>query len=305
MMKNSYFSLNLLNIFVGLSQGSMLLKPFSKEFKKFNYDFFGIEKDLKGLNIKPECILVSQKIGNTLLFEWTQAPFSSKEEQLDRYLNTTPEKLYEAYVPFEATKSFDFFYVIDPKWVDQYENDKMDNGQISLFSFDNEELLLVPINNRLSSKEVNNFFREQIKFDRVPKIISIDFEHPNDDDLRRKIITIFVKFLLRSDTKTIVASEVAQEIFHQKYWNKLGKDKKSFLINKTIETMSGIIKHKALMQAIEEKARKGNDKTWTIKQVDQSEKIRVAKKIQEISKTIKTDGRYQKDFQFNHFITVE
>lgn len=304
MMKNSYFSLNLLNIFVGLSHGSMLLKPFSKEFKKFNYNFFGIEKDLKGINIKPECILVSQKIGNTLLFEWTQAPFNSKEEQLDRYLSTTPEKLYEAYIPIEASKSFDLFYVIDPKWVDQYENDKLDNGQISLFSFDNEKLLLVPIANRLSSEEVKSFFAEQMKFDRVPKIISIDFEHPNDDDLRRKIIAIFVKFLLRSDTKNIIASEIAQEIFHQKYWNKLGKDKKAFLINKTVDTMSGIIKHKALMQVMEEKARKGSDKVWIIKQVDQSEKIKVAKKIQEILKTIKTDSRYQKDFQFDHFITV-
>jgi len=303
-MKNSYFSLNLLNIFVGLSQGSMLLKPFSKEFKKFNYDFFGIEKDLKGLNIKPECILVSQKIGNTLLFEWTQAPFSYKEKQLDKYMNTTSEKLYEAYIPIEASKNFDFFYVIDPKWVDQYENEKMDNGQISLFSFDNEELLLEPISNRLTSEQVKSFFAGQMKFDRVPKIISIDFEHPNDDDLRRKIITIFVKFLLRSDTKTILASEVAQEIFHQKYWYKLGKDKKAFLTNKTIEVMSVIVKHKALMNTFKEKARNSSDKIWTLNQIDQSEKIRVAKKIQEISKTIKTDGRYQKDFQFDHFITV-
>lgn len=304
MMKNSYFSLNLLNIFVGLSQGSMLLKPFSKEFKKFNYDFFGIEKDLNGLNIKPECILISQKIGNTLLFEWTQAPFNTiKENQFDRYIKTTPEKLYEAFIPMEATKSFDFFYVIDPQWVDQYTNDKMTNEHVSLFSFDNDELLLMPIANRLTSEQVNNFFTERIKFDRVPKIISIDFEHPNDDDLRRKIITIFVKFLLRSDTKTIVASKMAKEVFGEKFWLVLGKDKQSFLINKISFVITEFTYHKAFNQSFIGKKTK-SDASWTIKNNDQVEKIKLAKKIQEISKTIKTDGRYQQEFPFDYFITV-
>lgn len=276
-MSSQYFNHNLLNIFIGLSKGSLLLYPYSKKFKEFSYEIFSIEKTFNNINnIKPECTLCSSKLKNTLLFEWTRANYETKKSQLDRYSKTTSEKLYENLIPLDAAKTFDYFYIVCSEHVNEFIH--IDNPMFSFFEMTDNNTLK-PILNRLSASKVQSFFDSDINFSRIPRFIPIDFERPNHDDLKTKIVAIFVKQIVKSDTKTIYASSIAKAVMSESLWKVLGKDKQTQMIRIVYDIISQITLKPQLKDSFIGKKVAKIDTKWDVKIKEQQEKVKIAKKI--------------------------
>lgn len=117
-MPINYFSYYLPNLIIGLAKGSRVLGPYSSEFKKLGYQTHKIEPSFRttgGYEVNPDAIVISVKIGNTLIFEWTSSTSlgDDKRRQIERYSNITVSDLATpAAVPTRALKTFDTVLVL-------------------------------------------------------------------------------------------------------------------------------------------------------------------------------------------------
>ena len=88
-MASSSLSKILPNLFIGLCKRNRLLEPYAEQFSGMGYEPWAIDEQVRtesGRETRPDMILCSTKIGNTILIEWTDATVpDNKQDQFERY----------------------------------------------------------------------------------------------------------------------------------------------------------------------------------------------------------------------------
>ena len=235
------FNNRALNLFLGLTKSSRLLAPYSKEFSKiFHYEILYIDSEIANAQntiIKPDLSLNSNKIGNSLFFEFSHAEIDKKlnkknlkgQNQLDRYSITDKEEFLSTILPKSSLTSIDFPFVVGDKHSKGYiegfsNNTKYNFPLLKLEYIDNSYYKLQLIFNSFSNNAVNTFFSQEMKFNRIPDIITID-----PSDLSSSAFTIFnkctnylIQFLNRLKLgDTFTANDLALKIFGADFFNNI------------------------------------------------------------------------------------
>lgn len=250
-MKTGYYDFNLsvLNFLIGLQKGSLLLKPYSKEFKNFDYSIFSLEQKITSSelgDIKPEVIFNSNKINNTLLFESTEAKVEIKAEekqgkksQLERYKNTKKENLSDiGLIPKVSLKSFDIPFIVTPLNIEGYIDFFKKNIEYKfptlVFYFDDEKnkYFVELKHNKFSVAEVNNFFEKGISFGRLNMFIKYDFSKISEPEEKIKIFNHLALQLLKVLYKSkkgdvFTAEQLSKATFSDTLWDGLSVEMKT------------------------------------------------------------------------------
>lgn len=192
----------LTNLILGLCKGSIRLAPYSQTFsKELGYELFRLELSFiygnnGGGRIAPDSILVSNKLGNTLLLEWTMEDEVSdhKKNQLNRYARVTKTDLSTtAAIPPKAVSTFDFAVICQTKGIEKYKEFFLQQAisfpLIEFFS-DDEIVTLTKHHNEIKEQQTNDFFENGI-------------------EVQSKLIPSYLKFSLNNiSPKTLVPSVV-------------------------------------------------------------------------------------------------
>ena len=172
------FSLLLPNLFIGLCNGTPLLKPYSAVFcRDLGYRVHRFEPSFKlssGGRANPDLVLASTSKNNTLLIEWTEATSvsSHKEEQLHRYSKVNQLDLTDVLaVPISAATTHDVTLIVPPGGVDSFEaflsGKKWSFALLGFAAVDGKYSLEVTANG-FQQSETDAFFRSGIHLTRVP-----------------------------------------------------------------------------------------------------------------------------------------
>jgi hypothetical protein len=225
-----------MNLFIGLVKGSRLLHPHSKDFvKDLGYEILFIEKEIPNsddVKIKPDLVLTSSKIGNTLFFEFTHADIEKKlnktnlkgQNQIDRY--SLSEKDYlSTIIPTNCLKCFDFPFVVEDKNYEgflQYFKENPQHAFPLLKLSYSETYNLQLVYNSFSSASLSTFFSKNLTFERIPDFLTVDIA-----DLSNSVNTIFgnctkyiIQYLQRGKKDEIFSSsDLAIKVFTPEIWN--------------------------------------------------------------------------------------
>jgi hypothetical protein len=223
-----------MNLFIGLVRGSRLLLPYSKDFvDRLGYDILFIEKEIpnsENVKIKPDLVLISRKLRNTLFFEFTHADIGKKlktnakgQTQIERYSLSERDYL-STLIPSECLESFDFPFMVEEKNYAGFEQFFTENPQypfpllkLKYSETYNFQLLL----NSFSSEELCEFFRQELTFHRIPEYLTVDLS-----DLSNSVYTIFrkctkyiIQYLQRGrKDDTFSSLDLSVKIFTPEVW---------------------------------------------------------------------------------------
>ena len=136
METNSSISYIMPNLLIGLCKGARSLKAYSAIFHdQLGYDFFRLELSFLlaiGRSISPDAMVISTKMGNTLMFEWTEANNpGQKQDQLNRYGKIKTSDLVNiAAVPPAAAKTYDVVLTLRPEAVGNFHSQLSNNDRL-------------------------------------------------------------------------------------------------------------------------------------------------------------------------------
>lgn len=232
------FNLYAINVLLGLQKGSRHLLPYSTEFKRFKFECFAIEREYKISalgGLKPELILNSDTLSNTLIFETSTAPLLRKitprsgtsHSQISRYQAIEKPLLGSiALIPTRSLTTFDTIFIVTEKHFQEYENYFLTNNiSFPLFVFDylnNEgQYLLEKRSNSFATLEVNKFFSQPLKFQRIPAYLRIDIaDITRSKNKFQELAGINLLQILHKRPKDAIfsAQEIASNVFNNTLW---------------------------------------------------------------------------------------
>jgi hypothetical protein len=237
------FNLTILNVILGLQKGSRLLKPYSNEFQLLGYSLFAINKEFSNSDktrISPDIILNSNSGENTLLIETTYSDVSSKTNsekklcQIDRYKLSDKEYLSTAgQIPEKSLGTFDVPFIVHSGKFHSYKEYFVKNDiEFPIMVFTDEktnDYLLTLKHNNLSNKKTHLFFNREMRFDRIPAYIELDFEdfEKTKEILFDKVAKCLIKFLQRNPKNaSFNATTLAIDTLRRNIYELLSDDNK-------------------------------------------------------------------------------
>jgi hypothetical protein len=179
------------------------LRPYSTKFREeLGYDLSVFEVRfamLAGGISNPDAIVLSQKVHNTLLIEWTEAKnIQSKEEQLERYSRIGSTDLTDILgLPPDATSNFNVVLILKKTTVGSFRKFLEDNGWIfPILSFESQanNYSLEKAANSFSEIKTDDFFSAGINVSRIP--------------------TRYLPFSLEDVSEKAVVSFIVQHLLH-------------------------------------------------------------------------------------------
>jgi len=214
------------------------MAPYSKEFSKFShFEILYVDSEIanaQDTKIRPDLSLNSNKIGNSLFFEFSHADFEKKlndknkkgQNQLDRY-SITDKEFLSILIPKKSLNSFDFPFVVEDKNYKGYvegftKNPAYKFPLLKLEYIDNSYYKLQLILNSFSNETVNTFFSQEMKFDKLPEYITIDVTDLNNSSFTifKKCTNYLIHFLHRLKYgDTFNAKDLAIKIFGNDFLN--------------------------------------------------------------------------------------
>ncbi len=126
------------NLIIGLCKGSRLLLPYSQQFNRdLGYSLFRLEASFVlisapgGGRSHPDIVTVSSKVGNSILFELTEASTvgDHKEQQLTRYSRvTTADLTVVLAIPPQSARTHDVALILSPQAIGAFSQHCVDRG---------------------------------------------------------------------------------------------------------------------------------------------------------------------------------
>jgi len=233
---NSSISYIMPNLLIGLCKSSKYLQPYSTIFhEQLGYDFFRLELlfQLSSRNrISPDAILISTKLENTLLFEWTEAVevSSRKQNQQDHYANVTSSDLANfAAVPAIAAKTFDIVLTLRPSAIANFQSNLSSNSRtFPILELDQQDLVVIlsKVANSFQVAQTDDFFIRSIRFERLPRYIPFSLETNQPREMVPFVIQHLVSLLVKREIVVSLPDFCKGFI---PAWDLIGREKKSEL----------------------------------------------------------------------------
>jgi len=205
-MEINSFSLEISNVLLGLCKGSRLLYPYSENFaKKLGYELFRFEYGFKIdiAKVTPDAILISEKNGNTLIFEWTasESIYERKKNQIHNYIKITQDDLRtNLAIPIPATNLHDIVLIVPNTADDSYKSFlKEHNIVLPLleFSWKSSPKTLLKTYSEFKGKSTEEFFSEAIKISRIPKYIEFSLDNISPQTIVHIIVTRILSMIIK------------------------------------------------------------------------------------------------------------
>lgn len=242
-METNYFSQNISNLFIGLCKGSPKLRPYSEYFSKnLGYEIFKFEESFKITigSVKPDVILNSKKVKNTLIIEWTEAKIfgERKRSQLLRYSKIDSEDLTDVLaLPADSTKSYNITLILKKESVNDFSSfikNKSWNFPVLEFGTENGKFYLIKVENSFDEEKTDRFFSEGIKVDRIPlNYLPIPLDNIEIKNLVHHVV-IHLIYLILKEIQEFTIIDFCREIIP--VWDFISNDKKKD-INKSTKTI--------------------------------------------------------------------
>jgi hypothetical protein len=209
METNSSISFAMPNLLIGLCKGARSLKEYSMVFHdQLGYNFFRLELSFQlsiGRNINPDAIVISTKLGTTLLFEWTETNDpGQKHDQLNRYAKVQSSDIIDiAAVPPTAVKTFDVALTLRPNAINNFQSHLANNScpfPILVFDQQDQTILLSKAANSFQDTLTDSFFVVGIRTDRLPRYLPFSLETCQPKELVPFIVQHLVSMLVKGET---------------------------------------------------------------------------------------------------------
>lgn len=206
---NSSISFIMPNLLIGLCKGSRILTPYSTTFHgQLGYDLFRLELSFTlsiDRNICPDAIVISSRLGNTLLFEWTEASDPTlKNDQLSRYAKVKTSDLVNfAAVPTTAAQTHDIVLTLRPIAVTNFLSLLVQNGRsFPILALDQQDhcISLHKSANSFKAKPTDEFFSNGIQSRRLPRYLPFSLEACEPKEMVPSVIQNIVSLLIKGET---------------------------------------------------------------------------------------------------------
>lgn len=304
-LENRTFSLLLSNLFIGLCKGSRILQNYSKVFNNdLGYEIFKFEPSFTSSagRVNPDVIIISDKVKNTLIVEWTEASSvgDDKMNQLNRYSKITNNDLVNvAAIPITSVQTYDTMLIVLPDSFinfDSFLKSRHIEFPILTFEIQTDQYFLDKRSSSFRENKTNEFFTNGIKIQRIPlHYLPIQL----DQISIQSIVTFVVRHLISLIIKGV--PEFSIEEFCEGYipvWKFIDLVKQSQIKKVTKKVLSDLIKKpigaNILIRIVE------NPPRWEIKD-DFNIKVRKKSVIKSLEEFIKEEKgeTYQLEIDFN------
>lgn len=308
MRERELFNLELYNLFIGLAKGHRYLKPYSQEFKKMDFKVHSIEFRFQNSDISkitPELILISEKIRETLIFEWTQQSLNeTKKKQLQDYNKTKKEYLIDyAFIPEKAAENFDFLIIVNKHNYEEYKEYLKKVGidfPLFIYYFLSKKQL-EKILNKFKVEEVEQFFSQNLNFSRIPiSYITFDINNLSHENIVGEVIHTLLEILSSYEEGEEFTIEELCEMMLRGIWRVLSAEKRRVILRKAKEIINELIKRKHGSEILERV--RSDPPTWKIilKKEDRLNKFQIVKKRMEEFKLLKEGKGVQTELFGEH-----
>jgi hypothetical protein len=209
MEMNSSVSYIVPNLLIGLCKSARSLKTYSTIFHdQLGYEFFRLELSFLlsiGRNISPDAMVISTKMGNTLMFEWTETNDpSQKQDQLMRYAKVKSSDLVNiAAVPPTAAKTYDVVLTLRRTAVENFHSQLSNNNQsFPILALDQQDqvISLSKAANSFQVKETDDYFSKGVRTDRLPRYMPFSLETCQPKEMVPFVIQQLVSLLIKGET---------------------------------------------------------------------------------------------------------
>ena len=268
METNSSLNYVMPNLLIGLCKGARSLKAYSTIFHdQLGYEFFRLELSFPlsiGRNINPDAMIISIKIGNTLIFEWTETNNpSQKQDQLNRYTKVeTTDLVNLAAVPPAAAGTHDIVLTLRPSAVEIFQAQLTTTEQsfpILVLDVQDQIILLSKATNRFQITETDEFFTKGIQTDRLPRYLPFSLETCQYKEMAPFVIQQLVSLLVKGE-KTFTLLDYCSGFIPA--WNWIGGEKQSELSRVVKEIINHLVQRRIGAQMIKRIA--DNPPTWEL-----------------------------------------
>ncbi len=208
-MAKSSFSLLVPNLFVGLTKGARGLSEHGRGFKQLGYRIFRLEPRFllsKEDTCNPDLVLSSERMGHTLILEWTDAAsiHEGKREQFHRYSKVSSADLVNGLaVPRKEAGSFDVTVVVSREAVGSFKTflaaDKLPFVLLE-FTEAEQQFSLRKITGTFKQRATERFFSRPLSLSRIP-LRYVPF--PLDNTLPSELVTHVVAHILSLVTRGV------------------------------------------------------------------------------------------------------
>ena len=213
-MERSSFNLLVPNLFVGLTKGARGLGEPGRRFKQLGYRIFRLEPTFlltKGGRCNPDLVLCSEKMGHTLILEWTNAAsvYEDKKEQFRKYSRITRTDVVNGLVvPRKEAGSFDIVVVVPREAVSPFSKFLSDDRlPFVLLEFTGAErqYTLHKVSGTLQTEDTERFFSKPLSLNRIPlRYVPFPLENMSASELVTHVVTHILSLMTKGVTEFTV-----------------------------------------------------------------------------------------------------
>lgn len=259
-METYYFSQVIPNLFIGLSKGSRVLRPYSTNFgMNLSYKVQWLEPRMvidSGETVNPDAVCSSSSVENTIVIEWTEAerPNERKERQLEKYSHITSKNVIELLaIPSSEAKTTDICLIVTPEAESNFNELLISKKwEFPLLTFTKNEIgyTLKRCVNDFCEERTNQFFSNDMTFERVP-LGYLPF--PLDENINEKLVA---RIVVRHALSLLVRGESDRttEEFCSDYisiWDKIDNLKRNSIQSATRKTLKRLSAHVLIKEYIQ------------------------------------------------------
>ena len=147
--------------------------------------------------------MISEKIGNTLVFEWTvsESIYERKKNQIQNYLKITQDDLRtNLAIPIPATNLHDIVLIVPSTADDSYKS-FLEEHNITLplleFNWKSSPRTLLKSYSEFKEVFTEEFFNETIEFSRIPKYIEFSLDNISPQTIVHIIVTRILSLIIK------------------------------------------------------------------------------------------------------------
>ena len=282
--KERSFENQLINLFWGLTRGSRLLKPYSSEFKRMGFKIVGLElvfQTRHNQKATPDMVMQSVKLQESIITEWTQEKTLSnrKVEQLKKYVIIDEDSL-RTFVSEVCVNNKDVILIVTPEGESDFKQFLINyNLPIILltYTYDGAYILEKKLN-EFSVKETENFFNQQLTFNRIYySFPDINLSNLSKSLFVDNVISTLIEILVKEDEGFEFNIEnFTKRMLALSFYNLLSPKKRSKIAKVSKEILKDLSRRRYLEGIL--KRTKEDPPTWKII-LPKNEKFRRIKTI--------------------------
>lgn len=237
-LETSSFNLEITNLFIGLFDNNILLRPHSQAIYELGYSIHSIEPKFnsQGNTINPEAIACSSSKHHTLLTEWTNAKelSSEKKEQISNYLRIEQSDLVNnAKISQDACNFYSLWVVVSPKSLDSFQEIiEIANNNLTLCCFGKMptgEYFINFHSGDVLDPKLSSIITQNMKFARIPNsYIPIPFDDLTNKKFTDGVFQEIVSFYIKQRHEFSI-KDICQAMFI--IWRYLGTEKQKAIQN--------------------------------------------------------------------------